>query len=202
MAESGILALVLPEAKNFKALARLCAVEACYLYVADAVRRLGVLIEADAIGAEAVAVRLRLSNATRERLVHLRTISADIAPDVDGKALRAMLYREGVDAVVDRLVLSWAVRGPDTDVDLWEALIELVKGYKRPKLSITGNDILALGLSGADVGRVLGAVEAWWIAGDFAPTCDALLAKAKEFAAHLKFGHGRACPDHPFINLH
>lgn len=179
MADRGILALVLPEAKNFTALARLCAVEACYLYVADAVRRLGVLIEADAIGTETLAARLRLSNTARERLVRLRTMVADIAPDIDGRALRMLLYREGVEAVVDRLVVSWAARGPDTDVDLWEALIEIVKSYKRPKLPISGNDVMALGLSGTEVGRVLDAVEAWWIEEDFAPTREASLAKAR-----------------------
>lgn len=182
MGESGILALVLPEAKNFDALARLCAVEACYLHAADAVRRLAVVIGSDAAGAETLAARLRLSGADRERLARLRTFTPDIAPGIDGRALRAMLYREGIEAVVDRLVLSWASRGPDTDVDLWEALIEIVKGYRRPKLPIGGNDVMALGVSGARVGQVLAAAEAWWAGEDFTPARDALLAKAKEFA--------------------
>jgi len=179
MGEGGILALVLPEAKNFDAVARLCAVESCYLYAADAVRRLGVLIESDAGGAETLAARLRLSNTARERLIRLRTMVSDIAPDVDGRTLRAMLYREGVEAVVDRLVLSWAARGPDTDVDLWEALIEIVKAYKRPKLPINGNDVVAMGVSGARVGEVLSAVEGWWIEEDFAPTRGAALERTK-----------------------
>jgi poly(A) polymerase len=203
MSESGILASVLPEGRNFDALAALCVVEADYLFVADSVRRLAVFIEADETGAAALAARLRLSNAAAERLLRLRKIAnplppgegrvrggearpageITLSPEIEGATLRVLLYHEGIEAVVDRMILSWAARGPEVDVDLWEALLEIVRAYKRPKFPLTGHDVMALGASGARVGEILAAVEAWWIAKDFMSTRDALLARAREVAS-------------------
>jgi poly(A) polymerase len=181
MSESGILASVLPEGRNFDALAALCVVEADYLFVADGVRRLAVFIEADGAGAVALADRLRLSNAAAERLLRLRKIAGEwLAPEIPGAELRRLLYQEGIDSVVDRMIMSWAARGADVDVDLWEALLEIVKSYARPKFPLTGHDVMALGVSGARVGEILAAVEAWWIGEDFAPGRAAVLARAKE----------------------
>jgi poly(A) polymerase len=181
MSESGILALVLPEGRNFDALAALCTVEADYLYIADGVRRLAVFIEADEAGTAALAARLRLSNAAAQRLVRLRKIAClSLGPGIPGAELRQLLYREGVEAVVDRMILSWAARGADVDVDLWEALLEIVKSYQRPKFPLTGHDLLALGATGARVGEILAAVEDWWIDGDFVPGRAEVLARAKE----------------------
>jgi len=183
MADAGILGAVLPEATNFEELADIVIVEADYCHVADAVRRLGVFIEADAKGAAALADRLRLSGAAKERLVRLREgAHALLSPNIKGTELRALLYRGGVAATEDRIVLSWALRGASDDVDVWEALVEIVRDYERPKFPLTGHDVTALGLVGADVGRVLSVVEEWWIAEDFAPDRAAALARAKAAA--------------------
>jgi poly(A) polymerase len=182
MSEAGVLGLVLPEAQEFDALAGLVIVEADYLRAADAVRRLSVLIEADAAGAAALASRLRLSNTDRERLIRLRTSRPQIAAEIEGRSLHARLYREGVAAIEDEIVLAWAARGPNRDVDLWICLLDLVRGYKRPQFPLTGYDVMALGLSGARVGEVLSALEEWWIAEDFTPDHAAVLAKAKSMA--------------------
>jgi poly(A) polymerase len=184
MSESGILASVLPEGRNFDALAALCVVEADYLFIADAVRRLAVFIASDETGATALAARLRLSNTAANRLVRLRKSSREpLGPQIPGAELRRLLYREGIEAVVDRMILSWAARGADVDVDPWEALLEIVKAYKRPKFPLNGHDVMALGVSGARVGEILAAVEAWWIAQDFVPDRTQMLARAKTIAS-------------------
>jgi poly(A) polymerase len=46
---------------------------------------------------------------------------------------------------------------------------------------ITGTDVLALGVpAGPRVGEILGALEAWWIEGDFAADADALHRKVRQ----------------------
>ena len=183
MAQSGILAVVLPEADNFQEFADLVRVEADHLHIADAVRRLAILVETDGEGALALADRLRLSGAARYRLARLRAASQDIlSPAISGAQLRRLLYREGVPGVEDRIAVSWALRGPERDVDVWEALAEMVQSYARPKLALSGHDLQAIGLSGARLGAVLREVEEWWIAQDFVPARDAVLAKANEIA--------------------
>ena len=181
MAETQILERVLPEAGELKLLGSVIAVEA-RLKAADAVRRFAALLKGDGKVAGDVATRLRFSNEMRERLIRLRTDLGcePLAVDVDEPSLRRQLYRLGVPAVVDRIALSWARAGADKDAARWQGLLAAAGKYQRPKLPITGRDVMALGLSGERVGEVLGAVEAWWIEQDFAPDRDAVLAKARE----------------------
>ena len=48
-------------------------------------------------------------------------------------------------------------------------LLEMAENWQRPRFALTGRDVMAAGVpQGPEVGRVLGAVENWWIEGDFA----------------------------------
>ncbi len=131
--------------------------------------------------ASALASRLRLSNEMRARLKRLRAAieSEPLSPDIDERALRRLLYTEGADAVRDMISLSWAKAGLKHSPKKWMGLRIATLSYKRPKLPVDGNDLQAMGLSGARLGEVIKALEAWWIDEDFAPTRDALLARAK-----------------------
>ena len=58
--------------------------------------------------------------------------------------------------------------------------LPVVREWQAPKFPLTGADVLALGVKpGADVGWLLGAVEEWWIAGDFAADAEACRAELK-----------------------
>ncbi|NBW90259.1 MAG: ThuA domain-containing protein [Gammaproteobacteria bacterium] len=53
-----------------------------------------------------------------------------------------------------------------------------------PRLPVAGEDVLALGYAaGREVGRLLGAVEEWWAARDFAPDRAACLAELRRLTA-------------------
>jgi poly(A) polymerase len=50
----------------------------------------------------------------------------------------------------------------------WRALLAMAQTWVRPRLPLTGEDIVAAGVRpGPQIGAVLREVEAWWIDSDF-----------------------------------
>lgn len=148
MAELGVLEVVLAEA-DVAALAALVAEEAKQAVAPDPLRRLAALLPADVPLAEAVASRFRLSGAQKKRLA--------LAAGRSGEAsdARALAYRLGRDAALDRLLLTGADTSPLAD---WEI----------PTFPLKGGEIVARGIkAGPEVARVLQAVEARWVAEGF-----------------------------------
>lgn len=148
MAELGVLAEVLPEADP-AALAALVAEEARQATAPDALRRLAALLPADAALAEQVASRFRLSGAQKKRLA--------LAAGRDGAPAdaRALAYRLGMDAALDRLLLVGADTAP-------------LSGWAIPAFPLKGGEVVARGIgAGPEVARVMRTVEARWIAEGF-----------------------------------
>jgi poly(A) polymerase len=148
MAELGVLDVVLPEA-DVAALAALVAAEAAQDIAPDPLRRLAALLPAEVPLAEAVASRFRLSGAQKKRLA----LAAGRGSDLDNP--RALAYRLGREAALDRLLLGGADTRELTD---WEI----------PVFPLKGGDIVARGVkAGPEVARMLRAVESRWIAAGF-----------------------------------
>jgi poly(A) polymerase len=151
MAELGVLAEVLPEA-DVAALAALVTEEARQGVEADALRRLAALIPADVSQAEGVASRFRLSGAQKKRLA--LAAGREILSQGGGTA-RALAYRLGRPAALDRLLLTGASVAP-------------LQGWDIPVFPLKGGDVVARGVTaGPEVSRMLQAVEAGWIASGF-----------------------------------
>src|SRR3954447_12514983 len=108
MAEDGVLAAILPEAQRLDRLERLVGLEP----ECDPLRRLAALVETDAAGAEAVAERLRLSNAERDRLIGLAQ-PRPLVPADDFRTQRLALYRFGGERYRDLVLLLAAEGGID-----------------------------------------------------------------------------------------
>ena len=50
----------------------------------------------------------------------------------------------------------------------WRALIAMAESWQRPKLPLTGAQVMQAGVpAGPEVGRVLAEVEEWWIDAGF-----------------------------------
>ncbi|MEE4450297.1 CCA tRNA nucleotidyltransferase [Novosphingobium resinovorum] len=158
MAELGVLAVILPEADP-EALAALVAAERAQGIAPDALRRLAALLPAQSSLAEQVAARFRLSAAQKKRLA----LAAARAGDPGDP--RALAYRLGRDAALDRLLVA----GSDISaLDRWDI----------PQLPLKGGQIVARGVgAGPEVARILRRVEDRWIAEGFpeAARIDALL---------------------------
>jgi len=182
MAAHGVLAAILPEARALDRLERLVALEEGAS--ADPERRLAAVLAVDQAGARAVAERLRLSKAQSERLALLAAPPLALAAGMEGRAVRRVLYQLGPERVRDLVLLAWAEAGNDADDRPWRALMEAAAGWRRPELPVRGADLLALGVpAGPEVGRLLEAVEAWWIEGDFQAGRDQALERLRAAAA-------------------
>jgi poly(A) polymerase len=153
MLEAGIFRPVLPELDpaRLPVLAQTIAAEAAAGLAPAWERRLAALLPAGETRVAAdVGARLKLSNVQRVRL------AAAVQPA--GPAPHwAAAYREGGEAVVDRLLIA----GDAT------AAAPLI-GWQRPKLPASGKDIIARGVApGPEVAKRLGAFERAWVAAGF-----------------------------------
>lgn len=171
MAEDGVLAVLLPEVRRLDRLKALATLEP----MPDPLRRLGAMIDG---GADAVAERLRLSNAQYDRLVAL--VVPPIAVDLSGdeRAQRRALYHLGADLYRDLVLLRAAENGEGARI---VPLLAFADGWRRVAFPLKGRDVTALGVpAGPEVGRLLAEAEAWWEAGDFRADRDACLADLKK----------------------
>lgn len=192
MAAEGILPHLLPEARDIARLSALCAIEDAGDAPGvspDGLRRLAIVLAVDAAGAEAVAVRLRLSNAETERLAALAAPGEDLGPGADGKAMRRRLYSLGARIFADRALIEWAgAKAADPALDAavadgYRAQLKAADAWITPVLPVKGEDILALGVeAGPEVGALLARIEEWWLDEDFQPGREACLAKLKQLA--------------------
>ncbi|HZD26829.1 MAG TPA: CCA tRNA nucleotidyltransferase [Alphaproteobacteria bacterium] len=169
MAESGVLGRLLPGQAGLAALDRLMTAE----MAVDPLLRLAALCPNGAEAAEAVAAHLRLSAAERERLSFLRAPPERPAEGDGDASLRRMAYRHGNARMAELARLEGD-----------GALAARLQALDVPAFPLQGRDVLALGLQpGPAVGRLLRAVEADWIAGDFTADRTTLLEELKRRAA-------------------
>jgi poly(A) polymerase len=144
---------------------------------ADALLRLGALLRPPPAPADAVARvagRWRLSNRDAARLEAM-TEAALPALGASATDFRQALYRLGPDLYRDLIWLAAAETGGNPG----PAFLELA-GWSSPRLPLGGDDLLALGLiPGPQLGKILAAVESWWLEQDFAPDHAACLAYAR-----------------------
>jgi poly(A) polymerase len=193
MRENGVLAWLLPEPADIDRLAALVTLEGAVprrlVPGADALRRLAAFIPGGADVAVALAERLRLSNAERDRLAGMAGGPA-VTAELDRPAARRLLHRLGAPLFADLALLAWAgalargEAGGRGATEPWLALLELAAAWTPMSLPVRGADAVALGLPrGPTIGRLIDAVEAWWIEGDFAADREACLARLKDLVA-------------------
>jgi poly(A) polymerase len=167
MAEAGVLDHWLPEYDGTARLRALIAREDSL----DALRRLASVLP---LGTDGTAIGKRLKLSTQEALRLEVMLSPEPAIDIAGgpAAWRAGIYRLGNGLYADRLLLAIDAPGD------WRAALALARAWTPPELPISGRDALALGLKpGPQVGKLIEAVESWWIEGDFIADRAACLAE-------------------------
>jgi poly(A) polymerase len=186
MAETGVLGEVIPGPVALERLARLIELAPD----SDPLVRLAALLRPPpAAPAQMVVDRWRMSNRDAERLLALTT---DPLPELwASPAERARdMHRLGANRYADLVTIAAAKASRDPAAALAEALAAAT-AWRPKRLPVGGNDILALGLpAGPRVGALLGALEAWWVAHDFAPDRAACLAQARRLVALDGAGDG------------
>ncbi len=185
MARQGVLAHVLPELAALRRLGRLCGLEDALGLARDPLRRLAAGLDVPPRRARAIAERLRLSNAERDRLAALVGRADRPTPELDPVARRRALYRLGRDLYRDRALIAWAEEPARQGAReaAWRALIASAETAEVPRLPVAGRDVRALGVAqGPEIGRLLAALERWWIGRDFAPGREECLARLAALA--------------------
>jgi poly(A) polymerase len=158
MVDRGILRAVIPEIERagIERLQRLLAAETRLDVAPDPYRRLAALLPADPVTASDVATRLRLSNKAVKRLAS----AADRTEPAHGDP-RLLAYNIGKAEAADRLLL-------DPDGDDLAARLASLDGWERPRLPLSGGDLIAMGLkAGPLVSRTLQAIEREWAQSGF-----------------------------------
>lgn len=204
MRDDEVLDHVLPEAGGVERLRMLSWLDSKALRLQsvapDPVRRLAALLapSAETAEAEAIAARLRLSNAQGLRLRRMLAPGLLLRSDGSEAGLRRALHHLGAEAVRDRLLLAWAgelaaapaVRGRNGG---WIERLSLVDAWEPPRFPLRGRDALAIGVPrGPEIGRLLDAVERWWEENDFAPDHATCLARLRELAGGNEGSGGTA----------
>jgi poly(A) polymerase len=191
MRDHRVLIHFLPEAERLDRLARLVAVEARLGLAADAPRRLAAALDG-AAAAHAVAARLRLSNALRDRLIG--ALSEPMPPlNLPGSHFtaaqcRALRYRLTAESYRDRCLIAWAEKAETVAGagDRWREVLAFAD-WAPPVFPIKGQDALDRGLAaGPELGRLMAELEQDWIANDFAGDREALLGELDRRLKSLK----------------
>ena len=189
MQEAGVLSLLLPEAQETAHLTRLVEIERI-LGDADSIWRLACLISGsnDAkSAANAIAKRWRLSGTDGARLAALFTPSESFRPGLELSVQYRLLYRHGPRLFRDLGLLAWASKSKGEGEEAWRAMLLRAETWKAPTFPVTGADLLARGIpEGPEVGRLLKAVEEWWIERDFVPDRTALLDRLDALVAESR----------------
>jgi poly(A) polymerase len=181
MAETGVLAHVIPGPVALTRLSRLLEVAPD----SDAMVRLAALLRPPPAGpaaVEEVALRWRMANRDADRLL---AMTREPLPELGAAppARARDLHRMGAECYADLVRIAAAEGDGDARAALGEALAA-AKAWKPKRLPVGGDDILALGVpAGPRVGELLRALEAWWVAHDFAPDRAACLAEARRLLA-------------------
>ena len=159
MRQAGVLERLIP------ALASSAAFEAMVDLSDDPVLRLSALLPDDPSIVIASAHALRLPRAMEGRLGDAALGALD--PATPSATLRALTYRLGRQAVLDRLMRGLAEGGGPGD----RSALSTVADWPVPRMPVGGRDIARLGVEpGPDTGLILKAFEDEWVAADFPAT--------------------------------
>jgi poly(A) polymerase len=188
MAQTGVLGVVLPEAVGLDRFERLVTIETEMLFTEDTLLRLAALLPDDPAKASALAERLRLSNAQRDRLVAALTPEPRLVSWMSPKETRRLVYRLGAEALCDRVTLAWAASDRPAATTQWRALLPTARSWTPPKFPMSGDEVMAAGVAkGPLVGEVMREVEAWWVENDFPSDKLALIERLKSVAQGMAY---------------
>jgi poly(A) polymerase len=188
MAQTGVLGVALPEAQGLDRFERLVAIETEMLFSEDPLLRLAALLPDDPATGEAMAERLRLSNAQRDRLVAALNPEPRLVSWMSPRETRRLVYRLGAEALCDRVTLAWAASNRPAATTQFRALLPTARSFTPPRFPLTGEEVMGAGVAkGPLVGEVMREVERWWVENDFIDDKMALIERLKAVAQGMAY---------------
>ena len=180
MWDTGVLARLLPETRRVEPLARLVSIEN-QVAEPDPIRRLAALNidthddnSASSVDNRLVAGIWLRTGVDAGRLFSIASQATSLPANLDSRGHRILVYRLGPARFRDVVLLAWA-RDAENEI-AWQTMLKMADEWEPPTLPVRGVDVLARNVeAGPKVGRLLEAVEDWWIERDFVPDRAALL---------------------------
>ncbi|MGW9232390.1 CCA tRNA nucleotidyltransferase [Pseudorhizobium sp. NPDC055634] len=196
MRQTGVLTAILPETEKWgiDAVHALVAAEQAMSWTPDPILRLAAIVPDVPERLEAMARRLRMSNAEAARL-QAWAMTPPLPDEVTDVGFDRILYRHGVDGVRMRLRLALAkarASAQENPIAMRKSarlsvLSVRCDAYRRPVFPLSGADVLAAGVpAGKRVGEVLGALEALWVERNFALDRDELAARLEQMVSEKR----------------
>lgn len=190
MRQAGVLTEVLPETEKWgiDGIHGLVAAEKSLGWAPDPLLRLAAIVPPDAERLDALAKRLKMSNAEAAKLA--AWANAPVLPDeVTDVGFDRLLYRHGVEGLVMRLRLALASARTAAEGDpaamrksaRLSVLLKRAENYEKPVFPLGGGDVVAAGVpAGKRVGEILKELEGFWVERNFAPDRAALTARLED----------------------
>ncbi len=161
-------------------LERLIGIEQAVGYPPDPMLRLAALAVQTREDALRLGARLRLSRDEIKALEFAATSALLVGDAVAPSDAKSALYRQGAAAFRAATLTAWARSGAAPSNRAWREQLTLPERWSRPTFPVSGNDLMAEGMTAdARLGAMLSRLEDWWIARDFAPGREELLAEAR-----------------------
>ncbi|ARJ64991.1 tRNA nucleotidyltransferase [Magnetospirillum sp. ME-1] len=194
MHSHGILAHILPEAREFGRLRTLAWLERRGLarpeIHPDAIRRLAALVIADRPGALRLGERLKLSGLQARRVAAVAAPRVQVEHGMDGPAIRRALRKVGASEFRDLVMVAWAARRamearPDAaESERWAAMLDAARDWVPVDLPVKGRDLMEMGVPhGPEIGGLLSALDTWWEGLDYQPDRVQCLDRLRELMA-------------------
>jgi poly(A) polymerase len=175
----GLLTNILGSVPRLVNLERLVAIETANGLASNAALRLAVLTVFVLEDSARLAERLRLSNAEQAILA----LAADVPEGLPQESFaKTALYRLGPDPYRAAVLIAWARSGDALSDARWIAALKLPERWQAPDFPLRGQDIMALGIAGPEVGTMLRRLEQEWIDGGFDGTRERLIERAAQLA--------------------
>ncbi len=172
-----ILGEVVPAPVNLERLAKVITLAQQKKMSRGSIISLAALLPSEQ-AARTLASAIKLSNAERTRLMDILSNYSKITPGLSTREVTRFLYRFGKERFGELSLLACA---EDPENSAWETTFARAGEWVRPEFPIDGRDVMQAGAAeGPDVGKILAALEKWWLDENFTPDRIALLAKLKE----------------------
>ncbi len=170
--ENNILGYFLPPSTHLDALWRLTKIVSDAQYEGNFLRRLFVLYQPSAAAAEDIAQSLRFTKKQREIFTKWAKIEITEENVCSARERLKFIYRYGKQFTIDKILIGAAIYGIE-NLRINEILRE-VENTIVPIFPIRGRDLIGKVGDGAQVGRLLSALEQQWIDSGFTLTREEL----------------------------
>tara|TARA_B110001454_G_scaffold218661_1_gene247345 strand:- start:208 stop:1455 length:1248 start_codon:yes stop_codon:yes gene_type:complete len=168
MEKTGIFKCIFDNIKSSNCFTSLINIEKKLDTTASYIRRLSVLLCNSVEEINKFNDTYPLTSNDKKSLIQLSKIDPKIVSYLSIKEARVKLYRLGMKAFQDQVIINWANDSNIKNEINWRALFEVAKSFEKPQFPFNAKDVINMGIEeGPLVGKILLELEDWWVDNGF-----------------------------------